>query len=181
MEWYDYIAYFFAGVFLCNGVPHFVKGVTGERFQSPFASPPGVGQSSAVVNVICTVICIFLAPHLALIAKTPGRILVPIVFVVIFAGTYGYKGYFGDLVILLIFSAVGFLARKFGYNPAGMFLGYILGKLFENYLFVSLQLGGALFFLRPICLFLIISLIVFFAWGPVKKKLKNRAMKEDHP
>jgi TctA family transporter len=133
----------------------------------------------AVANVICTVICIFLAPHLTLIAKTPGRILVPIVFVVIFAGSYCYQGYFEDLVILLIFSVIGFLSRKFGYNPAGMFLGYILGKLFENYLFVSLQLGGALFFLRPICLFLIFSLIVFFVWEPVKKKLKNRVKKED--
>ena len=52
MEWYAYLAYFFAGVFLVNGVPHFVSGITGKRFQSPFASPPGVGESSPVVNVI---------------------------------------------------------------------------------------------------------------------------------
>ncbi len=52
MEWYAYLAYFFAGAFLVNGVPHFVEGMTGRRFQSPFASPPGVGESSPVVNVI---------------------------------------------------------------------------------------------------------------------------------
>ncbi|MCX5998466.1 MAG: hypothetical protein NTU41_02445 [Chloroflexi bacterium] len=52
MAWYDYLAYFFAGVLLANGVPHFVHGISGERFQSPFASPPGVGESSAIVNVI---------------------------------------------------------------------------------------------------------------------------------
>ena len=52
MDWYGYIAYFFAGGFLCNGIPHFVKGITGQRFQSPFASPPGVGQSPAMINVI---------------------------------------------------------------------------------------------------------------------------------
>ncbi len=52
MEWYAYLAYFFAGAFLANGVPHFVSGITGKRFQSPFASPPGVGESSPVVNVI---------------------------------------------------------------------------------------------------------------------------------
>jgi hypothetical protein len=52
MAWYAYLAYFFAGTFLVNGVPHFVEGITGRRFQSPFASPPGVGESSAVVNVI---------------------------------------------------------------------------------------------------------------------------------
>ena len=52
MEWYIAIAYFMAGVFLANGVPHFVQGTCGSTFQSPFASPPGVGESSAVVNVI---------------------------------------------------------------------------------------------------------------------------------
>ncbi len=52
MEWYAYVAYFFAGMLLVNGVPHFVRGVSGRRFQSPFASPPGVGESSAIVNAV---------------------------------------------------------------------------------------------------------------------------------
>jgi hypothetical protein len=47
-----YIAHFFAGFFLVNTVPHFVQGVSGNPFQSPFASPPGVGESSAVINVL---------------------------------------------------------------------------------------------------------------------------------
>ena len=50
--WYAYLAYFFAGIFLANGVPHFAHGISGEKFQSPFASPPGVGESSPLVNVI---------------------------------------------------------------------------------------------------------------------------------
>lgn len=52
MPWYYYVAHFFAGVFLANGVPHFVHGISGNKFQSPFASPPGVGESSAIVNVV---------------------------------------------------------------------------------------------------------------------------------
>jgi len=51
MPWYYYLADFFAGAFLANGVPHFAQGVCGNRFQSPFASPPGIGESSAVTNV----------------------------------------------------------------------------------------------------------------------------------
>jgi len=133
----------------------------------------------AVSNIICTVICFFLAPRLALIAMTPGRILVPIVFVVIFAGTFAFKGYFEDLGILLLFSAIGVFARRYGYNPAGMFLGYILGGLFENYFFVSLQNGGYFFFLRPICLVLIFMMILFFTWSPLKRAvIKHRAKQE---
>jgi len=51
MRWYTYLAYFFGGVFLVNAIPHFVSGITGHPFQSPFATPPGEGLSSATVNV----------------------------------------------------------------------------------------------------------------------------------
>jgi hypothetical protein len=39
--------YFLAGLLAANGVPHFVKGITGEKHQTPFGNP-----SSAVVNVL---------------------------------------------------------------------------------------------------------------------------------
>jgi len=52
MIWYDYLASFFAGVFLANVVPHFVHGISGDRFPTPFAKPPGKGLSSSTVNVV---------------------------------------------------------------------------------------------------------------------------------
>ena len=52
MAWYVYLAYFGAGLFLANGLRHFINGISGKRFQSSFASPPGVGESSPLVNVI---------------------------------------------------------------------------------------------------------------------------------
>jgi len=52
MRWYTYVAYFFGGAFLINSVPHFVSGVSGRPFPSPFASPPGQGLSSPTVNVL---------------------------------------------------------------------------------------------------------------------------------
>lgn len=52
MRWYHYVSYFFAGAFLANGIPHFTNGASGNAFQSPFASPSGVGLSSSTVNVL---------------------------------------------------------------------------------------------------------------------------------
>ena len=52
MNWLPVLAHFFSGAFLANFVPHFVAGISGRRFQTPFASPPGVGESSAIVNVL---------------------------------------------------------------------------------------------------------------------------------
>jgi hypothetical protein len=63
MYWLHLIAYFFGGAFLSNAVPHFVSGVTGRPFQSPFAKPPGKacrrrrsmssGASPTLLSPIC--------------------------------------------------------------------------------------------------------------------------------
>jgi len=52
MRWYHYVAYFFGGAFLANTLPHLGNGISGHPFQSPFASPSGVGLSSSTVNVV---------------------------------------------------------------------------------------------------------------------------------
>jgi hypothetical protein len=52
VRWYHYLAYFFGGMFLANSLPHLGNGISGHAFQSPFASPPGVGLSSSTVNVL---------------------------------------------------------------------------------------------------------------------------------
>jgi hypothetical protein len=52
MPWYHYVSYFFGGAFLANAIPHFVSGLMGRPFQSPFAKPPGEGLSSSTVNVL---------------------------------------------------------------------------------------------------------------------------------
>jgi hypothetical protein len=52
MPWYSYVLEFVSGLLLTNGVPHFVQGVSGHWFQSPFGSPPGVGESSPLSNAL---------------------------------------------------------------------------------------------------------------------------------
>ncbi|MGH7804444.1 MAG: hypothetical protein ACREQJ_08850 [Candidatus Binatia bacterium] len=72
------VGWFFSGAFLANAVPHFVMGATGRRFPTPFASPPGRGLSSPVVNVVWgfanLVVGILLAPvgEYARLLSTPG-------------------------------------------------------------------------------------------------------------
>ncbi len=52
MNWLALMAYFFGGVFVANAVPHWVAGLMGRSFQTPFAKPPGKGLSSPTVNVL---------------------------------------------------------------------------------------------------------------------------------
>ena len=51
MEWYNYFSAFWSGMFLANFVPHFVQGISGSPFPTPFAKPRGQGLSSPVTNV----------------------------------------------------------------------------------------------------------------------------------
>jgi hypothetical protein len=46
------VADFLAGAFLCNSLPHLVSGLQGMPFPSPFAKPPGIGDSSPLVNFL---------------------------------------------------------------------------------------------------------------------------------
>ena len=52
MPWYNVAAYFFGGAFLANFAPHFIAGVSGLPFYTPFATPPFRGLSSPAVNVL---------------------------------------------------------------------------------------------------------------------------------
>jgi hypothetical protein len=52
MNWQHEIAYFFGGVFLANALPHYISGLMGRAFQSPFAKPSGEGYSTSTTNVL---------------------------------------------------------------------------------------------------------------------------------
>jgi hypothetical protein len=61
MQWYHLVAYFFGGAFFVNAIPHFINGVSGRRFPTPFASLPGRGLSSPAVNVLWGSLNLFIA------------------------------------------------------------------------------------------------------------------------
>lgn len=48
-----YILIFLVGVLAANGMPHFIKGVTGERHMTPFGKPshPAVNVAWGVFNL----------------------------------------------------------------------------------------------------------------------------------
>lgn len=52
MAWLHLLSYFVGGAILANALPHFVSGMMGRQFQSPFATPRGVVLSSSTVNVL---------------------------------------------------------------------------------------------------------------------------------
>ena len=52
MKWHQYVTSFFTGLFLVNSIPHYLHGIFGYSFPTPFADPPGVGLSSPSINLM---------------------------------------------------------------------------------------------------------------------------------
>ena len=69
MKWYQYVAAFFAGLFLANLVPHFIHGISGDPFPTPFATPPGKGLSSPTINVLWACFNLFVGYVLLRVSK----------------------------------------------------------------------------------------------------------------
>ena len=67
MPWHDVAAYFLGGMFLANFFPHFIAGMSGVRFYTPFATPPFRGLSSPVVNILYALFNLTLAYTLLMV------------------------------------------------------------------------------------------------------------------
>src|SRR5215470_660928 len=94
--------------------------------------------SLALANVVGAGICFLSANPLARIATLRAGILIPTVFAVCFVGAYQGSRSFGDLVVLVVFGLLGWIMKQYGWARAPLILGFVLGKLIEKYLFISI-------------------------------------------
>ncbi len=124
------------------------------------------------------VICLLIAPYLARVSTIPARFLFPLVTIIVFIGAFAYHERFLDLATLLIFGMLGVAMRKYGFNRPAMLLGYILGDLFEKYLFIAYRADGPLFFMTPISLSIITITIALFCFAPIKSLRARRTRRE---
>ncbi len=127
-------------------------------------------------NIIATTTCFFLAPQLAKIAFVPGAILVPLVLVMVFVGSFSSGEFYENIIVTLVFGVLGLAMKRFGYSRPSLLLGYVLGFLFESYFFHALRIYGPLFFTTPISLSIIILTVAVFSYNPMRKKIMARRM-----
>jgi hypothetical protein len=99
MEWYHYFLGFWAGAILANFVPHFVNGISGNKFPTPFAKPHGKGPSSPTVNVIWALFNLFVGYLLFRFARVSTENNLSLIL------------FFAGFACMSIFSSIGF-ARK---------------------------------------------------------------------
>ena len=127
----------------------------------------------AVANLIAVAICFPVAQQMSKVAFVPAPILAPLIIIISFVGAFAYREQLGDVLVAIIATGLGLAMTRFGYSRPALLLGFVLGNLFEKYLFIGLGVAGPLFFMRPISLALIVLIIAVLFSKPIRNLLSH--------
>src|SRR5579875_836292 len=121
-------------------------------------------------HVLGAVICIAASGLFARLATVRAALLVPLVLMVIFLGAFEGSQSWGDIYSLVIFGALGWVMKHLGWPRPPLILGFVLGSIFERYFFISTQIYGAAWALRPVVL-VVFALCLWVVPPPMKTHL----------
>ena len=136
----------------------------------------GIVASMYIGNVMLLVLNLPLIGMWVQLLKLPYNVLFPLIILFTIVGVYCSSNNVFDVQVMIVFGAIGYFLRKFGYEPAPLVLAFVLGPLLENNLRKALILsqGDLLTFVeRPIsaaCLLLALLLLI----GPLLPALRRK-------
>jgi putative tricarboxylic transport membrane protein len=122
--------------------------------------------SMLACNILYLVLGFVFAKAFARITLIPDAYLWPAVFILSVVGAYAPNQSMVDVLVMLAFGVVGYLFRRYGFSPAPLIMGLVLGKLVEETLKQSLLIFDqewTRFFERPIVVALFAITIVGLA------------------
>lgn len=91
----------------------------------------GIVTSMYIGNVFLLILNIPLIKVFVKILEVPFSWLSPLIVMICAIGAYSINNNAMDVLIMMIFGVVGYLMRKFDYDPAPLVLGFILGPILE--------------------------------------------------
>lgn len=127
----------------------------------------GVITSMYTGNAMLLILNLPLIPLWVRVLKVPYYILFPLIFLFCIIGIYSVNNSYMDVVIMGIFGGVGYLMRKFEYEPAPLVLAFVLGERLESAVRQTLIYSRgdfSIFVHRPIAAaFLVVALILILS------------------
>jgi putative tricarboxylic transport membrane protein len=119
-----------------------------------------------LANIIAVLACLALLPYLALVTGIRGGLMIPFLLLLVFVGSYTANRQIADLLVTFGFGIIGYLMVRFGWPRAPLVLGFVLGKLAETYLFISVARYGYSWLTQPLVLVLmaITALVIVFPY-----------------
>jgi putative tricarboxylic transport membrane protein len=95
-----------------------------------------------VTNIMTVLICLLFLNQLAKVTFVKGSYLIPFLLFLVYLGGFADKNSLGDMMLVLIFGAVGWLMVKFEWSRPALLLGLVLGGIAENNLFIASRIYG---------------------------------------
>jgi putative tricarboxylic transport membrane protein len=141
----------------------------------------GVIASMYIGNAVLLVLNLPLIGMWIQVLKIPYRVLFPLVLVFCAVGSYSMNNSLFDVYMMSLFGVIGFLMKRYGYEPAVLVLAFVIGPILEQSLRQSLLLGDGsftIFLTRPISAGLIIvslALIVSSAIPAIARRRREIA------
>ena len=135
----------------------------------------GVVCSMYVGNAMLLVLNLPLIGMWVRLLTVPYKVLFPLILLFCVIGGYSVSNSIFDLYVMLAFSVIGYLMKKFGYEPAPLMLAFVLGPMLELNLRKALILshgGLGTFVTRPIslgCLLVALGLLAS-AFAPMLRR-----------
>ena len=125
---------------------------------------------SSARHAITVIACLALLPYLALVTRIRGSLIIPFLLLLVFVGSYTANRQLADLLVTLVAGGVGYLMMRFGWPRAPLVLGFVLGKLAETYLFISMARYGYAWLKQPVVLVLIALTVVVIVWPYLRER-----------
>jgi putative tricarboxylic transport membrane protein len=115
--------------------------------------------------------------------KVPYRLMFPAILMFCSIGIYSINSVPTDVMFIAFFGIVGYALIKLGFEPAPLLLGFVLGRLMEEYLRRALTLsrGDPIVFLeRPVAagLLLLTAVVLAAALLPSLRKSRDEVFTE---
>ena len=126
-----------------------------------------------VANIITVAASFLFLNRLAKLTTVRGHMLIPVILVLVFVGSFTANNNYGDLIVTLVFGGIGYLMVTAGWPRAPFVLGLVLGKIAENYLYISVARYGAAWLSRPVVLVLLALALVVIVYPFIQTRRRG--------
>jgi TctA family transporter len=129
-----------------------------------------------VSNIITTAICFLFLGKIARITQVRSTLVIPFILLLSYIGAFAENNAVGDVVVMLVFGALGWVMVQTDWPRPPLILGLVLGKLAEGNLFLSIDNYG-LDWLRFPSVIALFALIVLGTFYPVFQRWREKRNK----
>jgi putative tricarboxylic transport membrane protein len=125
----------------------------------------GVVFSMYVGNIFLIILNVPLIKWFIQLLKVPTFIMYPLILMICFIGAFSNSNNVDDMFIVGILGIVGYILKKYEYDPAPLVLAFVLGPILERTLRQALVISDghpAIFLTRPVSRIMVILTIILW-------------------